>query len=123
MDIDFFDPEDLPAPPGEVRLREVRAAPYLDGRRVKLGLRLTPFQQRPDLEITVFNAPGDEVASMSIVQAMHHHFDLTLHLREARPAGEYRVEVSVHYSDQPPVDVGEARFHLPVETSNVAKSP
>ncbi|MBI4772341.1 MAG: hypothetical protein HY784_18430, partial [Chloroflexi bacterium] len=59
MDIDFFDPEDLPAPPGEVRLREVRAAPYLDGRRVKLGLRLTPFQQRPDLEITVFNAPGD----------------------------------------------------------------
>ena len=42
MDIFFQDPTDIPLPPEEVRIRELTAEPWPDGRRVRVYVELTP---------------------------------------------------------------------------------
>lgn len=112
MDINFFDPADLPVPRSEVRFSEVTAAPYPDGRRVRLNVHLTPFQERPNVDIAVFNRLGQEVASMTIIESMDHRFDLTVHLRGPRPEGQYTARCAVGYAEEPPVDTAETLFNI-----------
>ena len=110
MEIAFFDPDDLPLPRSEVRFRGIAASPYPDGRRVKLEVRLTPFQERPNVDIVVFNSAGQEVAGMTVIETMDARFDLTVHLRDLRPEGEYSARYTVGYPDEPPVDTAETTF-------------
>jgi len=117
MDLNIQDPDDLPVPRDDVRIREVTALPYPDGRRVRLAVHLTPFQERPNLQIEVFNTAGEEVASMTLVESMHYNFELTIHLREPRPEGEYRAHVTIHYTGEPPVDTVDSVFSVPSESS------
>ena len=72
MDLNFLDPEDAPLPRADVRFRSLTAAPYPDGRRVRLSIHLTPFQHKPNVEVEVHNAAGVEVATMSIIEAMQY---------------------------------------------------
>ncbi len=99
----FFvpDPDDPPRPPEEVEVREVRIEPWPDGRRIKVWVRLTPFQARPHVEIEVFNAQEQMVASLSVVEPISPELEFTLHLRDAQPGQAYRLVVSVQY---PPPD-------------------
>ncbi len=110
MGLFAFDPDDPPLPRSEVRIREVTATPYPDGRRVRLAVHLTPFQERPNLEIEVMDDSGKQVGSMTLVESLHHKFELTVHLREPKPAGEHRIRVAVHYTGEPPVDTREIVF-------------
>ena len=70
MDIFLQDPADIPLPPDEVRIRELRAEPYPDQRRVRILLETTPFQQRPNCEIQVMDEAEKMVASLSIIESM-----------------------------------------------------
>ena len=56
MEIFFNDPEDLPVPPEEVRIRELTAKANPDGRRVRVYLEITPFQRAPDAEVNIINS-------------------------------------------------------------------
>ena len=53
MEIHFHDPSEAPLPPGETRISAVRAEPWPDGRRVSVEVEITPFQQRPNLHISI----------------------------------------------------------------------
>lgn len=99
MDIFFSDPEDLPVPQADVRIREISAEPWPDGRRVKVDIQLTPFQKRPNIEITIINSQADQVAILSVVEALQPRMDFTIHLREAQTGGKYRVNARVSYAD------------------------
>jgi len=65
-----------PRPRAEVRLAEIAVRPYPDGRRMKLHFSLTPFAERPSVDITVTNAAGHEVATLHLIEAMDDAFDL-----------------------------------------------
>lgn len=98
-DIFFTDASEAPVPPEEVRIRALEAEPRRDGRRVSVHTAMTPFQQRPNLELRITNAAGDEVASVSVVEAIEAQMDFTMHLREAQTGGDYTLSMQVFYVD------------------------
>jgi hypothetical protein len=105
-DIPLYDESDeIPVrrPRAEVRFDGIAVEPYPDGRRLKLHFGLTPFLERPSVEMTVTNAAEDEVASLHLIEAMDTAFDFTVHLRGPAPAGVHRLRLALFYpeSDEP----------------------
>jgi hypothetical protein len=98
MDIFFQDPEDIPLPPDEVRIRTLQAEPWPDRRRVLVYLELTPFQQKPNAEINVVDENGEEVTNLSIIETINPKMEFTIHLRTPQTGGEYRVSSKVYYT-------------------------
>jgi hypothetical protein len=114
MDIFFQDPNEVRLPPEEVRLQEMQAEPLLDGSRVKVFLELTPFIKRPNVEITITNASGKEVAHTSILEVMQRKIELTMHLRKPEPGSEYTIDSTIYYQSLPePGDAPTVDIPLP----------
>ena len=105
MDINFFDPGDIPLPPDEIRIRELRVEPLPDHRRVRVYLELTPFQQKPNCEIKIFTPSGQEGASLSIIEAIDYKMQFTVHLKSESSFGDFKALLEVYYfegQDSPP---------------------
>ncbi len=100
MDIFFTDPEDLPLPPDEVRIRELTAKVYPDGQRVRVYLELTPFQRAPDAELNILNAEAILMASVSVIETMDPKMEMTMHLPGAAPSGTYQLQVKIFYRSE-----------------------
>lgn len=114
MDLHFVEPEEAPVPPEAVRVRRIDLIPRSDGRRIRTRLEITPFLERPTIEVTVIDPSGGVAAETSIIETIDHQLEFTIHLRSPAQAGEYRCQVTAGYRDQPPVDVKEVRFSMPV---------
>ena len=99
MDIFFDNPNDPPVPPEEMAIRSLTVNPYEDRRRVAVDFEITPFEQRPNMEIDLHNQEGNLVATFSVVEAIEHKMSFTLHLREEDPGGEYTLTMVVFYTD------------------------
>ncbi len=97
MDIFFSDPTDIPLPPEDVRIRRFEVNPWSDGRRVRVYLEVTPFQKRPNGEISITNFAGDELASISIIETMDPKMEFTLHLRGAELRGPFTISAYIFY--------------------------
>ena len=97
MDIVFQDPSDIPLPPGEVRIRGLRAEPFPDHQRIRIKLQITPFQKRPNIEIVVTNEIEEESASLSIIESIDPKMEFTLHLKDDEPSGQYTVLSQIYY--------------------------
>ena len=100
MDINFHDTSDIPLPPEEVRIRELRAEPLPDQRRVRIFIEITPFQQKPNLEIKILSESGREAASLSIIEAIDYKMQFTVHLKDGSTSGEYIASLDVYYFEQ-----------------------
>ena len=98
MDIFFQDPSAIPLPPNEVRIKELRAELWPDNRRVRITLEVSPFQRRPNGEVTITNPQGEEIASASIIESIVPRLEFTMHLRGENPPGEYRVAATIFYA-------------------------
>ncbi|MEX1247791.1 MAG: hypothetical protein WEA61_04870 [Anaerolineales bacterium] len=98
-DIFFTNTDEIPLPPGEVRIRSLTATPRPDGARIKVHFALTPFQLRPNIEMNITNSQGREVSALSIVEAIDPAMDFTMHLREPETSGRYTLELLVFYAD------------------------
>lgn len=107
MDLFFQDPHEIPLPPEEVRLRELRAEPWPDSRRVKIYLEVDPFQKRPSAEVSITDVAGDEVASVHILESMTRKMEFNMHLRGTDPGAEYTV-LAVLYFEKAPTAEGTA---------------
>lgn len=101
MDIFFTDPNEVRLPPEEVRLQNLQAAPSPDGRRVRVSIEVDPFLKRPDLDLWLLDAQGQEVAQTSIIQSMVRKLELTLHIREPQPASAYTLRVVLYATQMP----------------------
>lgn len=101
MDIFFQDPNEVPLPPADVRIREFTATPWGDNRRVRIYLEVDPFQKRPNAEVKILNEQGDIVAEISIIETMVRKMEFNMHLRHANVQGKYTVEVKVYYENTP----------------------
>jgi hypothetical protein len=101
MDIFFQDPTAIPLPPAEVRVKDLRAAAWQDNRRVGVYLEVTPFQKKPNAELTITNPSGEVVAQASIIETIIPKMELTLHLRGHIIPGSYTVSVTVYYVESP----------------------
>ena len=114
-EIEFGEPEEAdfePQPPAAVKIESFQARVYPDGRRVRLDVKLTPFLERPNLEVTIVNAEGVEVASLSIIESMDYQLEMTAHLRGPQPRGRYTVRGELFYDPESPRQVAETTFEV-----------
>jgi hypothetical protein len=105
-DIPLYDESEevpVPRPRAEVRLADIAVKPYPDGRRMRLHFGLTPFLERPSVDMTVTNLAGAEVASLHLIEAMDTAFDFTIHLRGPEPRGDHQLRLVLFYpeNDEP----------------------
>ena len=121
MEIFFQDPSDIPLPPDEVRIREFKAQPWPDGRRVRVTLQITPFQKKPNGEIRINDENGEEVANISIIETIDPNMELTVHLRQSETGGEYTAYAVLYYSEteEAEVELGTEEEPAPQTVKNI----
>ena len=102
MTMDFFFPEDNldRATPEETKITVLNVEPYPDGRRLHVNIEMTPFQQRPHLDILITNADGTEIASANVVEPMTFKIEFTMHLR-GELKNPHTLEAKLFYPDGP----------------------
>ncbi len=107
MDIFFSDPSEVPLPPQEVRILLFNVEPNADGRRVVVHFKVTPFQEKPNIEISIRDSADSEVAQLSVVEAIENNMDFTVHLRQEQTGGEYKAYMRLFYSNLDDFELGE----------------
>jgi hypothetical protein len=113
--MEFFlnDPNIQRFPPKETHIRELGADPYPDGTRLRVTLELTPFQQRPTIELQLVDPEGQEAASASIIEPASWKLELTLHIRtSATPGGAYKLLAHLNYPEEGEVDRREVSIQV-----------
>lgn len=112
--IDFFNPQDVPQPRDKIKVEKLEAKPYPDGWRVRVVVDVTPFQERPSLELRVRSTQGRVVSELSVIETMVRHMEFTVHVRGVEsPVGDYIAEASLYYGDDP----GAVQNHLEIPFS------
>lgn len=100
-----YQPPEDGLPPNEVRLLDLQAQPWPeDGHRVRIQLDVTPFLERPNLEVVIKDENGIDVSSISIVESIDAHMTFTMHIRSAQLSDRYTIFASLHYPDIGKVD-------------------
>ena len=110
MDIFFQDPTAIPLPPNEVRIKELRAVPWQDNRRVGIYLEVTPFQKKPNGEVTITNPQGEVAAQASIIETIVPKMELTMHFRGPIASGAYTVSATIFYVQAPEGDADNPAY-------------
>lgn len=110
----LFDNDAVPQPKDKVKLVEITVTPYPEGNRVRLVIRITPFQERPNIEIYARKKDGPIVAEMSVIETMTPNLDFTLHIRGIDSlTGDYIVRAELYYEDRnEPQHVREVSFSI-----------
>ena len=121
MDIQFFNNNDqVPKPKGEVRIEELTVTPYPDRRRVFIVIKVTPFQERPNLVLVARDEDDNVVSELDIIETMHYSMEFTMHLRgQDDPAGAYSLTADLFYETKsPPQDQHIVGFVIPSAQSD-----
>jgi hypothetical protein len=122
--MDFFLPEDhlQRTTPAETRIMALTAEPYPDGYRLRVNIEMTPFQQRPHLEVVLRDADNEEVASSSIVEPLGWKIEFTMHIR-GELNNPYTLEARLFYPDGPAAEPQTFTFDVkPPDASGEATS-
>ena len=100
--MEFFLPEDhlSRVTPEETKITAFSAQPYPDGMRLRVNIKITPFQKRPYIEIVLRDADENEVASASIVEPMAWKLEFTMHIR-GELNNPYTLSAKLYYPDGP----------------------
>lgn len=99
MDIRFFDdPLEPPRPREDVRIRQIGLFLYPDLRRMAFGVELTPFVERPSIEVQIINGEGAPAGSLHVIETLTPNFSLTMHLRDPQTVNPYRLTATLYYS-------------------------
>jgi hypothetical protein len=101
MRIQFYDdPRGELRPREEVRFNQIGLFVYEDKKRVALGFDITPFAERPSIQVTVKDSEGAEAANLSVIEALQPNFTITIHLRDGSPIREYHLEAILYYLEE-----------------------
>lgn len=117
MNIEFVDPNQVPQPKHKIQIIGLEAIPYPDRRRVWIEVKVTPFQERPNLLLVLKNADGFIINELSVIETMHASMEFTIHIRTPNdPAGEYELDVELFYETRNPTqDRQSIVFAIPSE--------
>lgn len=107
----MFSPTENALPPQDVRIIAISAEPWQDGKRVRIRLELTPFQQPPNLELCILDPQSVEVARTTIIENIETRLTFTLHLRSGQLSEGYTFSAAVFYTDLGRVDTLKTDIH------------
>jgi hypothetical protein len=117
MRINFYDdPSQSQRAPEEVRISQVALSVYPDSRRVAVRLAITPFRQRPSLDLIVTNDQGEQAASITVIETLDPKLSFTIHLRDKQRAGRYEMRAELYYIFP---DRGRVVVHSRMATFNI----
>jgi hypothetical protein len=113
--MEFFFPEDNlhRTAPEETRILSLSAEPYEDGRRVRVNIEISPFEQRPHLEFLLTDAENKEISAASFVEPMAWKLEFTMHLRTKPADGPLNLTANLYYPDGPEAEPVSFSFELP----------
>ena len=113
--MEFFFPEDnlQRTPPEDTKILSLTAEPYEDGRRVRVNIEMSPFAERPHLDVTLTDSNGDEISMASFVEPMAWKLEFTLHLRTEPAEGPLDLQARLFYPEGPQAEPVTVRFNLP----------
>ena len=106
-DIFFTESSEAPVPPNEVRIRALKAMPRPDGQRILTEIEISPFQQKPNVELIIRDKDGEELSSLSVVEAMDPKMDFTMHIRGEKKTGTFTLKARLFYADIEKHEKGE----------------
>jgi hypothetical protein len=115
MDIPILPSDTVPQPKEQVRIQELNIHVYPDRFRVLIQVKVTPFQERPNLILVAHNEADRVVSELNIIETMHHDMEFTLHIRNVDdPAGLYTLTADLFYETKnPPQDRKIEAFVIP----------
>ncbi len=97
---------------GHVKIEAIDVYPYPDLKRLWVRIALTPFDEKPSLDLEIFDPKGDLVSEMLVVEAMDYSFSVTMHLRKEPEPGEKYFLRATLVRDQKEIDRLEKTFDL-----------
>lgn len=98
MRIHFYDePDGGPKSKEEVRFNRLGLYMYPKKRQVAVGFDITPFFEKPSIEVRITNELGEQAANLSVIEAMQPNFSLIMHLRDQVPTETYQVKAILYY--------------------------
>lgn len=99
MRIQFFDdPEQQPKKREDVRIKQLGLFVHEGGRRVTFGLELTPFLERPSIQVTIRNGSGEPAGALTVIETLTTNFSLIIHLRDAQVDNPYELTATIYYA-------------------------
>lgn len=114
MEFLLGDPNVERLPPEFTRLLDLRADLYPDRHRLRVNLELTPFLERPEIELTLTDPSGEMCTSATIIEPMGWKLDLTMHLPTRRTThGAFTLSAQVTYPDLGEVDRRSISIDIP----------
>jgi len=99
-------------PPEDVRFTELRVEPWPDGKKVRVHVSLTPFQQNPNLDALITDSANREAAHASIIEIADPRFVFTLHIRAQSVNGVYTLTANLSYQDLGTIEERILSFEL-----------
>jgi len=115
MDMQFFNNDQVPKPKDKIKIEDVQVEVYPDRYRVWLNIKVTPFQERPNLILVARAVDGTIVGELNIIETMHADMEFTMHIRNVdEPEGVYQLTIELFYeSKNPPQDKHVIEFSIP----------
>lgn len=99
MEVQFFsDPFDQPRSREDVRIKQIGLFVHEGGRRLTFGLELTPFLERPCIDVEIANADGRLAGTLSVIEQITPNFSLIMHLRDDEAQDPYQMRVVIYYT-------------------------
>ncbi len=108
-----FMPAEDAVPPAQMRFTDVRVEPWSDGRRIRVLVQVTPFEQFPNLEFCIQTAGGEEVSRTSIIETAEDSLTFTMHVRSPQVTGSLLLVADILYPELGSVDQRQIQFDLP----------
>jgi hypothetical protein len=100
VNINFFDDtsNNKPLLREDVRIRDLRWELSPEKRRIALEFELTPFIERPSLEVYIANGRGEKAGALTIIETLDYEFSVVVHLRDKEPTDPYTIHAAVYYT-------------------------
>jgi hypothetical protein len=120
-DLELFFPElnsaeagNIPVPPDEMRFKDVKVEPVLDNGpvRMRVYVETTAFQQRPYMEVILYNSLGVEIGSVNVIEPMQRKNVFTMHLRGEQQSGKFCLQARLYYPEKPDSDKRKIEFEI-----------
>ncbi len=99
MDINFFDdPLQGPQSREDVRIKSIGIYIHDDLRKLSFGIELTPFLERPSIEMKMINANDEDAGALNVIETLTPNFSLIVHFRDEQLTDPYRLSAVVYYA-------------------------
>jgi hypothetical protein len=93
----------------------VHVEPWPDGRRVRVHVNITPFEKRPNVDLSILNDRDEVISDAIIIETMIPKLVITMHLRNPEVDGKYHLKATLYYPDMDPVDLFDQPFEIHLE--------